>query len=46
MTRHSFTTTRRSLLRGAAATALAAPLAGLFGRRAAALARLEPVPSP
>jgi secreted PhoX family phosphatase len=37
---------RRALLRGAAASALAVPLLGLHGRRAAALARIEPVPSP
>ena len=38
--------TRRTLLRGAAASALAMPLLGLHGRRAAALTRLEPIPSP
>ena len=37
---------RRTLLRGAAASALAAPLLGLHGRRALALTRLEPIPSP
>jgi hypothetical protein len=37
---------RRALLRGAAASALAVPLLGLHGRRAAAPARIEPVPSP
>jgi hypothetical protein len=37
---------RRTLLRGAAASALAVPLAGLFGRRAEALARVEPIASP
>ena len=38
--------TRRTLLRGAAASALAAPLLGLQNRRAGALMRLEPIPSP
>ncbi len=37
---------RRTLLRSVAATALAAPLLGLAGRRAAALTRIEPIPSP
>ena len=37
---------RRTLLRGAAASALAAPLVGLSARRAAALTRIEPIPSP
>ena len=37
-----FTTpTRRTLLRGAAASLLALPLASLSGRRASALARIE-----
>jgi uncharacterized protein len=39
-------TSRRSLLRGAAASALALPLSGLSLRRAEALARLEPIASP
>jgi hypothetical protein len=38
--------TRRTLLRGGPASALAAPLVGLAGRRAAALTRIEPIPSP
>jgi secreted PhoX family phosphatase len=37
---------RRSLLRGAAASALAAPLLGLSARRGAALTRIGPIPSP
>jgi secreted PhoX family phosphatase len=37
---------RRLFLQGAAASALAVPLAGLSGRRAQALARLEPIVSP
>jgi len=37
---------RRTLLRGAAASALAAPLLGLHGRRAAATTRIEAIPSP
>ena len=40
------TPTRRSLLRGAAASLLALPLASLSGRRASALARIEPIASP
>jgi hypothetical protein len=44
--RTTFDSSRRALLRGAAASALAVPLAGLFGRRAMALSRLEPVASP
>lgn len=39
-------TNRRALLRGAAASALALPLAGLSLRRAEALTRLEPIASP
>ena len=39
-------TSRRSLLRGAAAAALALPLSGLYGRRATAMARIEPIGSP
>lgn len=39
-------TTRRTLLKGAAASALSIPLAGLHTRRAEALARLEPIASP
>jgi secreted PhoX family phosphatase len=39
-------TSRRSLLRGAAASLLAAPLSGLYGRRASAMARIEPIASP
>ena len=38
--------TRRALLRGATASALALPLLGLHGRRAEALTRLEPIASP
>lgn len=42
-----FTTpTRRSLLRGAAASMLALPFASLSGRRASALARIDPIASP
>lgn len=41
-----FSPSRRTLLRGAAASALAMPLSGLFGRRAEARARLEPIASP
>lgn len=37
---------RRRFLQGAASSALAVPLSGLFGRRAAALGRLEPIASP
>jgi hypothetical protein len=37
---------RRTLLRGAAAATLAAPLGGLSARRARALTRVEPIPSP
>jgi hypothetical protein len=37
---------RRALLRGAAASALALPFAGLASRRAAALGRIEPIVSP
>ena len=37
---------RRSLLKGATASALALPLLGLHGRRAEALTRLEPIASP
>lgn len=40
------TLSRRTLLRGAAASTLAAPLLGLAGRRAEALTRIEPIPSP
>jgi hypothetical protein len=40
------TLSRRSLLRGATASILAVPLAGLHGRRANALARIEPIASP
>ena len=40
------TTSRRGLLRGAAAAVLALPLSGLYGRRAAALTRMEPIASP
>jgi secreted PhoX family phosphatase len=39
-------TSRRSLLRGAAAATLALPLSGLYGRRASAFARIEPIASP
>ena len=39
-------TSRRSLLRGAAAAALAIPLSGLYGRRAMAFTRIEPIASP
>ncbi len=39
-------TNRRALLRGAAASALAIPFAGLSLRRAEALTRLEPIASP
>jgi hypothetical protein len=41
---HSFN--RRTLLRGAAASALALPFSGLASRRAAALTRMEPIASP
>jgi secreted PhoX family phosphatase len=37
---------RRTLLRGAAASALALPFSGLASRRAAALGRMEPIVSP
>ncbi len=37
---------RRQLLQGAAVSALALPLSGLFARRADALSRLEPIASP
>jgi hypothetical protein len=37
---------RRTLLRGAAASALALPFAGLASRRAAAFGRIEPIVSP
>jgi secreted PhoX family phosphatase len=37
---------RRGLLRGASAALLAVPLASLAGRRATAMARLEPIASP
>jgi uncharacterized protein len=39
-------TNRRALLRGAAASALALPFAGLSCRRAEAMTRLEPIASP
>ncbi len=41
-----YTTTRRSLLRGAAASALALPFTGLYTRRAEAVTRMEPIASP
>jgi len=37
---------RRGLLQGAAASALALPFAGLYSRRATALTRIEPIGSP
>ncbi|MEM7721130.1 MAG: alkaline phosphatase PhoX [Pseudomonadota bacterium] len=37
---------RRTLLQGAAAASLAVPFSGLYTRRAAALTRMEPIPSP
>jgi len=40
------TTSRRSLITGAAASALALPFSGLYARRAAALTRMEPIGSP
>ncbi len=44
--RSPFAPSRRMILKGAAASALALPLSGLFGRRAEARARLEPIASP
>ncbi|RYD78432.1 MAG: DUF839 domain-containing protein, partial [Verrucomicrobiaceae bacterium] len=39
-------TSRRALLRGGAASLLALPLSGLYGRRASAMTQIEPIASP